>query len=140
MSKTGLDDLKGRAFFEQVCGVGMSQCMDMSGLWNLALFEGFSKPVLNAGDGYGPSRGGFDTATDFFLCRKEPSWIAVRGPELPKKPECGIRQWDSPLLGPFSTMNVDDHSIGVDVTDLQMSRFLKSKPTGIDRGEDGAKT
>jgi hypothetical protein len=62
----------------------------------------------------------------------------VRGPTGSKGEQSHLGQWNHPVLGPFTAMDVDHHSLGVDISDLQIQGFLKSQPERVDDCEEAA--
>jgi len=50
----------------------------------------------------------------------------------------GRRKRDVAILGAFAAMDVNDHSIAVDVADLEVGSLLDSQSARVDGGEDGA--
>jgi len=69
------------------------------------------------------------------ICRKQKAWMSMTGPVVSQKSNGRRRQWHVPVLGSLATMDMNPASLGVDVTDLQMQRFIESESQRIDGPE-----
>ncbi len=67
---------------------------------------------------------------------KDPLFIAMSLVVLSEDLKRCLWQRDHSILGSLSTMNVDQHAIGVDIGDLEMESFLEPKSQGIDDEEE----
>ena len=67
--------------------------------------------------------------------RKNELGISVSFPVSPQEIQCGFGQGNKAIFTPLSSMNVDHHSLAIDVRDLQIQRLLKPESTGVDRGQ-----
>ena len=45
-------------------------------------------------------------------------------------------QWNEPISGPLTSMNVNDHPFGVDIGYLEMQSFLQSESERVDDREE----
>ena len=61
----------------------------------------------------------------------------MRFPEIPEDLKSSEGQRDVPVLVSLSTMDVNEHSIGIDVRNLEVGTFLEPEPEGVHDGETG---
>jgi hypothetical protein len=96
------------------------------------LFEG----DLNAGDGDGSGGFGHSPATPAG-CREEPDGIAVSFPEIPEDLKSSEGQRNVSVLVSLPSMDVNEHSFGIDIGNLEVGSFLKPETEGVHDGETG---
>ena len=69
--------------------------------------------------------------------REEPDGIPVGFPEIPEDLKGSEGQRDVSVFVSLSTMDVDEHSVGIDVWNLEVGTFLEPEPEGVHDGETG---
>ncbi len=68
---------------------------------------------------------------------KQEDRVAMGLPEGSQCRQGGSGQRDVAILGPFAAMDVDHHSLAVEITDLQVDRFADSQAEGVSRPDEG---
>ncbi len=63
--------------------------------------------------------------------------VAMRLPENAEGSQRRSGQRHVAILGPFAAMNVDHHSLTVEITNLQIDRFSDSQSEGVGRPDEG---
>lgn len=125
------------ALLQQVRGVGMAQGVDVGGFLDAAGFESDAEGALQGipAHRFSGSRSAFASAT---FGRKEECGMTMTLPLLTQQKEGAFGQRDITVLVAFALADVEEHSFGINVADLQAQTFSQSQTTGINGGETNA--
>jgi hypothetical protein len=130
-----LDEAEVDASFEQRGGVRMSEGMDsQAGFGNPGALFGCAEGTLDAVSAHGKSGG----RTLFLIPpggRKEPGLVAVGSPVSSKQSEGICGQGDIAVFSAFASVDMDDHTLRVNVGNLKVEGFMEPKSQAIDSGE-----
>ena len=72
----------------------------------------------------------------FTLGWKNPILVSMGFVVFPEDLQGGFRQRDQAIFGTLSTMDMDEHSLGVDIFNMEIESFLESESQGVDDREE----
>ena len=72
----------------------------------------------------------------FALGWKNPVFVAMGFVIFPEDLQGGFRQRDQAIFGTLSSMDMDEHSLGVDIFNMEIESFLESESQGVDDREE----
>jgi hypothetical protein len=121
------------AGLKQVSSEGMPQGVDRDMLINAAFDNGLAKSRLQSACIYRYSR--MAEMRAIRTARKEPDWITVCGPVLPKQFKGAAWEWHKTVLVAFPMAYVKHLPGAVYVANFKIDSFLQSQATGINGGE-----
>ena len=111
--------------------------MDVGILFDSAFFQGQSKSPLQSAAAHRFVGRGRALAIMSFG-RKEPDGIAMAFPERAQMSEGAAGQRHVTVAIAFASANVQKHSPGIDVADLQMQPFTQAQAAGVKSDERDA--
>ena len=79
---------------------------------------------------------GWSLRVVFALGWKNPVFVAMGFVIFPEDLQGGFRQRDQAIFGTLSTMDMDEHSLGVDIFNMEIESFLESESQGVDDREE----
>jgi len=137
MAHVSLDNPQIDSGFEKMGGIGMAQGVNGDAL--------FVDSCINLGTTESPLDTAFGHGKLSVLCpitvssqgREEEARMTVGEPIAAEQMECGLGEGHIAILGPLSTVDMDHHTVAVDIGDFEMETFVKPEAAGVDRGEVG---
>jgi hypothetical protein len=137
VAEVDLDLAEVLALFEQVCGVGMTQRVDMRGLFDAAGIEGETKGALEGGAAHRLG-GGAGALAGMTLGGEDQRRMTMRYPEFAQKQERALWQRDVTILIALAAPDVKEHALGINVAHFQAEPFAQTQAAGIDGDETDA--
>lgn len=134
MAEVDLDLAQVLSLLKQVSRVTVAKRVDMSFLFDAALFECFAKSQLQGASvhrcggrgssGSAPSSG-----------REEEVWVTMSSPELAQQIQSAEGQRNVTIPIAFATADMEQHPFTVNVFNLQSQTVAQAQAAGIDRGQ-----
>ena len=123
--------------FEQVGCVRVAQRMDVGLFFDAAGFEGQAESALEGGAAHGfGGAGGAQTAMT--LGGKEKDGMAMGFPLFAQEQKCALGQRDVTVVIALASADVQEHTAGINVGDLEAQAFPQAQATGVDSDETNA--
>ena len=135
MAHVSLDDPQIDSGFEKMGSVGVAEGMNGDSFF------------VDSGSNLGTAEGALDTTFGHgklsvlcsiaisAKCREEHARMAVGEPVAAEQMEGGLGEGYIAILGTLSTVDMDHHTVAVDIGDFEVEPFVKSETAGIDGGE-----
>jgi hypothetical protein len=135
MAHVSLDDPQIDSGFEEMGGIGVAEGMNGDSLFsdsssNLGTAEG----ALDTAFGHG-QRSVFCSVPISAKCREEQSRVAVGEPMAAEQIEGGLGERHIAILGTLSAVDMDHHTVAVNIGDFEVETFVKSEAAGVDGGK-----
>lgn len=137
VSEVDLDLTEVLTLFEQVCGVGMAQRVNMSCLSDATGFESQAEGALQRGAAHG--LGGRGSAlTGVTLGGEEQRRMAMRFPLIAQEQKRALGQRHVTIAVALARADVQEHALGIDVAHLKVQAFPQAQAAGINGGQADA--
>lgn len=137
VTEVDLDLSQVLTLFQEMRRVAVAQRMYMGGFLDAALEQGDAKSALQGGAVHGFGGGGAAQAA-LTLCGKEQARMFVSDPKLAQEDQGSLGKRDVTIAIAFAAANVEEHTLGIDVIDLQSQTFTQTQTTGVDGGQSDA--
>ena len=137
VAEVDLDLAEVLALFEQVGGVRMSQCVNVRGLFDAAGLEREPEGALQRGAAHRfGGRGRALSAVTFG--GKEQRGMAVGFPLLAQQHQGALGQRDVTIPVALAGAEVQEHPLGINVTDGQRESFAQTQAAGVNEAQTDA--
>jgi len=136
MAQIALDNPQVHTFLQKVCGIRVTQGMDVHGaLGDAGPAHSFLHGYLDGGFSHGRLACGSEplSASE---SGKDQARVSVRLPVIAEHRKGLRRQGNHAILGPLAAVNMDEHTVTVDISDLQVQRLLEAQAAGVDGEEE----
>lgn len=120
--------------FQQVGRVGMTQGVDMGVLFDAAGFECEAKGALE-GAALDGICSGCGALTGMAFAGEEQRGVAMGFPLFAQEQERALRQGHVTITIAFAGADVEEHALGINVTDQEVQAFAQAQAAGIDGDE-----
>ena len=137
VAEVDLDLAEVLALFEQMRGVGMTQRVNVRGLFHTAGFKGEPEGALQRGAAYRFGGGGGALAA-VAPGGEDQRGMPMRFPELAQEQERAPGQWDVTILIALAGADVEEHAPGINVADLEVQAFPQTQAAGINGDQTDA--
>ena len=134
MAEINLELAQVLALLQEMGRIGMAQRMNMGGFFDAAGAQGQTEAALQGGAAHRFGGGGRAQAAVAFG-GEEPAGMAVGAPELAQPLEGALRQGHEAVPIAFAGADVEEHPLGIDVTDFQPEGFAQTQTAGVNRGQ-----
>jgi len=118
------------ALLQQMSGIGVTQGMDMGLLGDAAGLESQTEGALQGGAAHRFGRGA-GAQSIVSLGRKKQGRMAVRFPLLAQEQQGAFGQRDVAILIAFAGADVQEHALGINVTDLKPKPFGQTQAARV---------
>ena len=135
MAHVSLDDSQVDSGFEKMGGVGVTEGMNGDSLFsdtssNLGTAEG----ALDTAFGHG-ERSVFCSVPISAQCGEEQARMVVGEPMAAEQMEGGLGERDIAILGTLSTVDMDHHTVAINIGDFEVETFMEPEAAGVDGGK-----
>ncbi len=137
VAEVDLDLAEVLALFEQVCGVRMSQSVNVRGFFDAAGLEREAEGALQRGAAHG-CRGRGRALSAMAFSGKEERGMTVGFPELAQPHQRTLGQRDVTIPVALAGAEVQEHPFGINVADGQREPFAQPQTAGINEDQTDA--
>ena len=131
MAHVSLDNAQVDAGFEEMSGIGVAEGMNGDGFFadsssNLGAAEGALDTTFSHG-----RLSVFCSSAGSAKGREEEARVTMGEPIAAEQMKGGLGERDKAILGAFAAVDMDHHTVAVDIGDFEMESFVKPQSAGV---------